>query len=96
MSARLLPRQLLLLVCSCLLFVGQVTACDSLAVLPSATADGLGGLYGKNADRVYTEAQPVATVPRMHHKPGEIITLDTGLKIPQVATTFAHAGARPN
>ena len=23
------------------------TACDSLAVLPSATADGLGGMYAK-------------------------------------------------
>ena len=72
------------------------TACDSLAVLPSATADGLGGLYGKNADRHYNEAQPVAALPRMTHSPGEVITLDSGLKIPQVATTFAHAGSRPN
>jgi hypothetical protein len=87
----------LLFAASCLLLAHhRVTACDSLAVLPSATADGLGGLYGKNADRDYIEAQPVATVPRMKHTPGEVITLDSGLKIPQVATTFAHAGARPN
>jgi hypothetical protein len=70
--------------------------CDSLAVLPSATADGLGALYGKNADRHYTEAQPVAVLPRMEHPAGAIITLDSGLKIPQVPLTFAHAGSRPN
>jgi hypothetical protein len=74
----------------------KAAGCDSLAVLPSATADGLGGMYGKNADRHYTEAQPVAVLPRMTHQAGDIITLDSGLKIPQVATTYAHAGSRPN
>jgi dipeptidase len=71
-------------------------ACDSLAVLPSATADGIGGLYGKNADRHYSEAQPVAALPRLTHAPGTTITLDSGLVVPQVRTTFAHAGARPS
>ena len=71
-------------------------ACDSLAVLPSATVDGLGGLYGKNADRHYTEAQPVVALPRLTHPLGELITLDSGLQVPQVALTFAHAGSRPN
>jgi hypothetical protein len=71
-------------------------ACDSVAVLPFATADGLGALYGKNADRQYKEAQPVAAMPRMTHPAGAIITLDSGLKIPQVPLTYAHAGSRPN
>ncbi len=71
-------------------------ACDSLAVLPFATADGLGALYGKNADRQYTEAQPVAAVPRMNHPAGAVITLDSGLQLPQVPLTYAHAGSRPN
>jgi hypothetical protein len=72
------------------------SACDSLAVLPSATADGLGGMYAKNADRHYTEAQPVAALPRLTHAAGSTITLDSGLIVPQVPTTWAHAGARPN
>ena len=76
--------------------VQQAAGCDSLAVLPFATAEGLGGLYAKNADRHYTEAQPVATMPRMAHAAGAIITLDSGLQIPQVALTYAHAGSRPN
>ena len=71
-------------------------ACDSLAVLPSATADGLGGLYAKNADRSRNEAQPIAVHPRANHKKGEEITLDTDLKIPQVPVTYGHAGSRPN
>ena len=58
-------------------------ACDSLAVLPSATVAGLGGMYGKNADRSRTEAQPIAVHPRATHPPGSTITLDTGLVIPQ-------------
>jgi dipeptidase len=86
------PLALLLL----MLPAAVVHACDSLAVLPSATAEGLGGLYGKNADRHYSEAQPVAALPRMTHPPGATITLDSGLVVPQVRTTFAHAGARPN
>ena len=69
----------------------QVGACDSLAVLPSATVDGLGGLYAKNADRHYTEAQPVAVEPRMAHEAGEIIMLDSGLKVPQVSLTYVHS-----
>ena len=73
----------------------EVAACDSLAVLPSATVPGLGGLYAKNADRHYTEAQPVAVQPRLAHSADEVITLDSGLKIPQVGLTYAHAGARP-
>ena len=76
--------------------ISEVQACDSLAVLPFATADGLGGMYGKNADRHRTEAQPVAAVPRMHHPAGATITLDTGLTLPQVPVTYAHAGSRPN
>ena len=71
-------------------------ACDSLAVLPSATAEGLGGMYGKNADRHYEEAQPVAALPRITHAKGEMITLDSGLVLPQVPLTYAHAGSRPN
>ena len=66
-----------------------------LGVLPSATADGIGGMYAKNADRSRHEAQPVAAVPRKHHAAGETITLDTGLTIPQVPVTYAHAGSRP-
>ena len=93
-------RDAFLLQAGCLIVASErlllATACDSLAVLPFATADGLGAMYGKNADRHYSEAQPVAALPRMTHPPGTTITLDSGLKIPQVATTFAHAGSRPN
>ena len=32
-------------------------ACDSLSVLPTATAPGMGGMYGKNADRHRTEVR---------------------------------------
>ena len=71
-------------------------ACDSLAVLPSATADGLGGMYAKNADRSSHEAQPISVHSRKSHAPSEMITLDTGLKLPQVAVTYGHAGSRPN
>jgi secernin len=71
-------------------------ACDSFGLLPSATADGLGGLYAKNADRHRTEAQPLAVHPRATHSAGEMIELDTDLKLPQVATTYGHAGSRPN
>jgi hypothetical protein len=39
-------------------------SCDSLGVLPSATVPGIGGMYGKNADRNRHEAQPVAAVAR--------------------------------
>ena len=87
------------LLVSCLSISIQVffaDACDSLAVLPTATADGLGALYAKNADRHYVEAQPVAVLPRMTHPAGTVITLDSGLKIPQVSLTYAHAGSRPN
>ena len=49
----------------------------TLAVLPSATVAGLGGMYGKNADRSRTEAQPIAVHPRATHPPGATITLDT-------------------
>ena len=69
-------------------------ACDSLAVLPSATADGLGGMYAKNADRSSHEAQPISVHSRKSHAPSEMITLDTGLKLPQVAVTYGHAGSR--
>ena len=67
------------------------SACDSLAVLPSATAEGLGGMYGKNADRHFNEAQPVAVVPRMTHAPGTIITLDSGLVLPQASQPLPYA-----
>jgi secernin len=53
-------------------------------------------MYAKNADRHHNEAQPVAAVPRQTHAKGATITLDTGLVIPQVELTYAHAGARPN
>ena len=42
-------------VCLAALYVADASACDSLSVLPSATVDGLGGMYGKNADRHRTE-----------------------------------------
>eukprot|EP00729_Bicosta_minor_P012412 gene12412-19544_t len=58
------------LFCAALLPV--TLACDSLGVLPSATADGIGGM------------------PK-----GATITLDSGLVIPQVPLTYAHAGSRP-
>ena len=35
----------------CAALLPAALACDSLGVLPSATADGIGGFYGKNADR---------------------------------------------
>ena len=47
---------------SLMLALHLALACDSLAVLPSATADGLGGLYAKNADRSRNEAQPIAVL----------------------------------
>ena len=53
-------------------------------------------MYGKNADRSRTEAQPIAVHPRATHAPGSTITLDTGLVIPQVNITWAHAGSRPH
>jgi dipeptidase len=76
--------------------ITPTSGCDSLAVLPSATETNLGGMYAKNADRHATEAQPVAAVPRQTHPKGSSITLDTGLVIPQVELTYAHAGAKPN
>ena len=42
------------------------------------------------------QAQPVAAEPRATHPPGTMITLDSGLVIPQVPLTYAHAGSRPN
>ena len=39
-----------------------MAGCDSLSVLPSATVDGLGGMYGKNADRHRTEVRLSRTV----------------------------------
>jgi dipeptidase len=45
---------------------------------------------------VCDEAQPVAVLPRMTHPAGTMITLDSGLEIPQVPLTYAHAGSRPN
>lgn len=41
--------------------------CDSLSVLPSARVDGLGGMYGKNADRHRTEVRLSRTGRR--HRP---------------------------
>ena len=73
----------------------RIHACDSLALLPSATADGLGGLYAKNADRSRNEAQPLAVHQRTTHPAGTTIQLDTGLTIPQVPLTYGHAGSRP-
>jgi len=87
---------ILLALLAAYLAVAPAAGCDSLAVLPSATAEGLGGMYAKNADRHRTEAQPVAAVPRQTHAKGSTITLDTGLVIPQVPLTYAHAGSRPN
>ena len=84
-------RRSLLLLCA----VPAALACDSIGVLPSATADGLGGFYGKNADRHRHEAQPVAAVARATWPEGAQITLDSGLVIPQVPLTYAHAGSRP-
>eukprot|EP01046_Picozoa_sp_COSAG06_P096142 COSAG06_NODE_42246_length_383_cov_1.271127_1_plen_55_part_10 len=50
-------RDAFLLQAGCLIVASErlllATACDSLAVLPFATADGLGAMYGKNADRHY-------------------------------------------
>ena len=82
-----------LLLCAALL--PAALACDSIGVLPSATADGIGGMYGKNADRNRHEAQPVAAVARATWPKGATITLDSGLVIPQVPLTYAHAGSRP-
>lgn len=84
------------LLLTALLGITPTSGCDSVAVLPSATENNLGGMYAKNADRHRTEAQPVAAVPRQTHPKGSTITLDTGLVIPQVELTYAHAGSRPN
>jgi len=87
---------LLSLLLTALVGITPTSGCDSVAVLPSAAEDNLGGMYGKNADRHRTEAQPVAAVPRQTHPKDSKITLDTGLVIPQVELTYAHAGSRPN
>ena len=55
-------------VCLAALYVAGASACDSLSVLPSATVDGLGGMYGKNADRHRTEVCSHFEAPRRDKK----------------------------
>jgi len=68
----------------CAALLPAALTCDSLGVLPSATADGIGAMYGKNADRHEHESQPVAAVARATWPEGATIALDSGLVIPQV------------
>jgi hypothetical protein len=67
-------------------------ACDSLGVLPSATAPGIGGMYGKNADRDRHEAQPVAAVARATWPEGT--TSHGPWSHPDGAQHILHGGSR--
>jgi len=68
-------------------------ACDSLAALGNATADGA-VLFAKNSDRNPDECQPLVQVPRRSHPLGSRVRC-TYVETPQVAETAAVIGSRP-
>lgn len=84
-----------LLFCIFIFKLHTAFGCDSLSVLPQASHSG-GALYGKNADRHWNEAQPISVHHRMNHPLGTNITTPSGVVLPQVQTTYANAGSRPD
>lgn len=67
--------------------------CDTLVVLPSASASGR-TLLAKNSDREPNEAQYLTSAPRREHAAGDSLRC-TYIEIPQVARTHAILGSRP-
>jgi dipeptidase len=67
--------------------------CDTYVALSSVTKDG-NIIFGKNSDRISTEAQLITYAPRTHHDQGEELKC-TYLSIPQVSETAAVILSQP-
>jgi secernin len=68
--------------------------CDTLAALPSATADG-SVIFAKNSDRPVGEAQSIRHYARESH-PGAAMVRCTYIEIPQIETTAAVVLSQPD
>ena len=60
--------------------------CDTYIVLGNATKSG-NVIFGKNSDRLGSEAQLITYSPRLHHAKGESLRC-THITIPQVTETY--------
>jgi dipeptidase len=67
--------------------------CYMLACGKKASADG-SVMVARNCDSNSTEAQRIVSVPRIKHKPGEMIRIpdSKNMVIPQVEETYAYTG----
>jgi dipeptidase len=69
-------------------------SCDTMVALPAATRSGQ-TLFAKNSDRPPDECQPLEGHPRRRHPAGAEVACHS-LRLPQVRTTWRHAGSRPH
>ena len=67
--------------------------CDTYIVLGNATKNG-NVIFGKNSDRLGSEAQLITYSPRLHHMKGEDLRC-THITIPQVAETYEVILSQP-
>jgi secernin len=67
--------------------------CDTYIVLGEATKNG-NAIFGKNSDRLGSEAQLITYSPRLHHTKGEDLKC-THITIPQVVETYGVILSQP-
>jgi len=67
--------------------------CSTIIVGRLASSDGA-VMLAHNEDLQPNAAQHIVSVPHLKHKPGEVIVLWSGAKVPQVPETFAYTGTK--